>query len=93
MKFRPLTPWARLSACKKAGSISILCLQLHIVCDGKRHHEASYSKTWCRRENIDIMYALFHLVQSYKRGECLNGAPPHYRGGRGGRHSLRRVVF
>ena len=42
-------------------------VQLHIICDGERHHEASYSKTWRRREIIDIIYALPSqtLVQSY----------------------------
>jgi hypothetical protein len=30
-------------------------VQLHIMCE--RHHEASYSKTWRRREIIDIIYA------------------------------------
>jgi len=39
-------------------------VQLHIVCDSKGHHQASYSKTWRRREIIDIIYALFHLKPS-----------------------------
>ena len=35
-------------------------VQLDIICDGERHHEASYSKTWRRREIIDIIYTLVH---------------------------------
>ena len=35
-----------------------------------RDHEASYSKTWRRREIIDIIYTLLHLKTAYNHA-CL----------------------
>ena len=48
-------------------------VQLHIICDGERHNEASYclqQQTWRRRETIDIIYALLHLKTAYNHA-CL----------------------
>jgi hypothetical protein len=67
MKYGPLTSSSFQLARKLA---RYRFVQLHIICDGERHHEASYSKTWRRREIIDIIYALFHLKTAYNHA-CL----------------------